>query len=88
VHGFNIYITLLPLSKERHIILKMYAHIFTQPQGTEHANKDMNRVALYGRNEEPVLSRLTATSWLGEQCCSAIIGEKEQNTMARGISND
>jgi hypothetical protein len=75
-YGFDIHSTLPPSRLARRVIFRAYAHLFTQAQGTECANKDINKAALYGRSEATVSTRLAATSWLREQCLTTILGEK------------
>ena len=60
----------------RRKVIKRYGHIFTNNQGTERANKDQNNAHKFAREEVAISTRLSATSWLREQCTAAVLGQK------------
>ena len=60
----------------RQQIFVRYAPIFTNNQGTERANKDQNNAHKFQREEAAIASRLSATSWIREQCKALILGQK------------
>jgi hypothetical protein len=66
-----------PSDMLRRFVLKRYGHIFTNNQGTERANKDQNNAHSNQRQEASVSARVSATSWIREQCKASVLGEKK-----------
>jgi hypothetical protein len=67
----------ISICRRRQKIFVQYAAIFTNNQGTERANKDQNNAHKFQREEAAIASRLSATSWIREQCKAPILGQKK-----------